>query len=167
MNQISEAQELLEIYRENCASKCGAFILIEDIGELPTEWDDGSLSSFIHARTTKLGTIPCGYETIDEPFGKRLIRRVFERPMLLEAPPFYGAPEGLMNDFLTRLYKLAGPSQILSNLKFQRNDMSSYSYSDIFSENEDYETDVGLAIISSEWFIFFAHRGYDKCITRP
>jgi hypothetical protein len=155
-----ESQALLELYRSICADHCTPYFLLEKLTdcEFECDWGDKSLSNLINLKTSRIGCIPCNWMSYDANNGKALLKELLSISLLCEYPPFGKQDENEVNAFINRLFNLVGDGCILTNrIKYE----NSSSFDGIFPEDDRYVLDMGVAIITGEWFVFIAHRGFD------
>lgn len=156
---IEESEALINRYTEVCGNHCEPFIVIKKLIDLSFDWDDKSLSELIFENTKELGCISCEWHSMDDDEGKELLESVLGESLMLEYPPFGKSSKSDLADFLSKLYELVGAGQFLSNtISYGK---GSRSYGQLFPESERYELDVGVAIVTNEWFVFIGHRGVD------
>ncbi len=77
--------------------------------------------------------------------------------MAFEFQPFYRRSPDEVSAFLNELKKLIGSGMYFSNIEYCGG--ISGNISKFFPSDKGYLVETGIAIITSEWFVFFAHGG--------
>lgn len=155
----SEAVALIKEYKKVCGTHCTPHILIVENKFQEPDWGDDNLSNYVNSEVKALGCISCDFHSHSEEEGAFLLRKMLGESLLLEYAPFAKSTEEHLDDFIARLMALMGPCIYLSNVNIYGENC--YGYKDVFPESEQYETDMGVALISENWFAFIAHRGFD------
>ena len=156
---IEDSEALINRYIEACGNHCEPYIVIKRLSEFAFEWDDQSLSNVIFENTKELGCVRCEWHSMSEYDGKELLKTILGESLLLEYPPFGKTSKCNLSEFLEELYKLVGSGVFLSNTVSYG--QGARTYGQIFPDSERYELDVGVSIVTGEWFVFFGHRGFE------
>ena len=153
------ASTLVERYIAACGDHCEPYLVLERLEDYGFEWDDKSLSELVYRKTKHLGCIPCEWSSMEEGEGRELLKNMLGKSLMMEYPPFGKSSEAELSDFLNQLHLLIGAGLFLSNTTSYGK--GARAYGQVFPESERYDLDIGISIVTGEWFVFFAHRGLD------